>query len=81
MTSLGRTLASLCLCTWVTSWFSKSPEEHAEHLRLVLQLLLEHELYTKRAKCTFNQPELEFLGHIVGSEGPGQRDVKVSHQI
>jgi len=48
--------------------FSKSPEEHAEHLRLVLQLLLEHELYTKRAKCTCNEPELEFLGHIVGSE-------------
>ncbi len=49
--------------------FSKSPEEHAEHLRLVLQRLREHELYAKRSKCTFNRPELEFLGHIVGSEG------------
>ena len=49
--------------------FSKSPEEHAEHLRLVLQHLREHELYAKRAKCAFNQPELEFMGHVVGSEG------------
>ena len=31
--------------------FSKSAEEHAEHLRLVLQLLREHELYAKRSKC------------------------------
>ncbi len=38
--------------------FSKSPEEHAEHLRL----LHVHDLYAKRAKSTFNQPELEFLG-------------------
>ena len=49
--------------------FSKSPEERAEHLRLVLQRLREHDLYAKRAKCTFNQPELELLGHVVGSEG------------
>ena len=43
--------------------------EHAEHLRLVLQRLRDHELYAKRAKCSFNPPELEFLGHIVGSDG------------
>ena len=49
--------------------FSKSAEEHAEHLQLVLQRLRESELYAKRSKCLFNQPELEFLGHIVGSEG------------
>ena len=51
---------------------SKSAEEHAEHaehLRLLLQLLREHELYAKRSKCLFNQPELEFLGHVVGCEG------------
>ena len=44
-------------------------KEHAEHLRLVLQCLREHQLYAKRSKCLFNQPELEFLGHIVGNEG------------
>ena len=49
--------------------FSKSADKHAEHLRLVLQRLREHELYAKRSKCLFNQPELEFLGHVVGCEG------------
>ena len=49
--------------------FSKSPEEHAEHLRLVLQLLREHSLCAKRPKCHLNAPELEFLGHVVGADG------------
>jgi hypothetical protein len=33
--------------------FSKTKEEHAEHLRLVLQKLREHQLYAKRSKCEF----------------------------
>ena len=33
--------------------FSKTEEEHDEHLRLVLQKLREHKLYAKRSKCKF----------------------------
>ena len=33
--------------------FSKTKEEHAEHLRLILQKLREHKLYAKRSKCEF----------------------------
>jgi hypothetical protein len=33
--------------------FSKNEEEHAEHLRLVLQKHREHKLYAKRSKCEF----------------------------
>jgi hypothetical protein len=33
--------------------FSKTEEEHVEHLRLVLQKLREHQLYAKRSKCEF----------------------------
>ena len=47
--------------------FSKSPEEHAEHLEIVL--LREHTLFAKRSKCQFNTAELDFLGHVVGAEG------------
>ena len=36
--------------------FSKTPEEHTEHLRLVLQRLREHELFAKRRKFAFNEP-------------------------
>ena len=33
--------------------FSKNEEEHAEHLRIVLQRLREHKLYAKFSKCDF----------------------------
>jgi hypothetical protein len=33
--------------------YSKTEEEHAEHLRLVLEVLREHQLYAKLSKCEF----------------------------
>ena len=33
--------------------YSRSEEEHAMHLRLVLQTLREHQLYAKFSKCEF----------------------------
>ena len=49
--------------------YSKDQAEHYRHLQVVLQLLREHELYANLAKCKFVQPELHFLGHIVGAQG------------
>jgi hypothetical protein len=49
--------------------FSKNEEEHAEHLRLVLQKLREHKLYAKRSKCEFWLKEVSFLGHVVSNGG------------
>jgi hypothetical protein len=49
--------------------FSKTKEEHAEHLRLVLQKLREHQLYAKRSKCEFWLKEVFFLGHVVSNGG------------
>ena len=49
--------------------FSKTAEEHVEHVRIVLGLLRKHRLYAKLAKCTFMQSELKFLGQIVGAQG------------
>jgi len=33
--------------------FSKTKEEHAEHIRIVLQKLRDHRLYAKFSKCEF----------------------------
>ena len=49
--------------------YSKDQAEHYRHLQIVLQLLREHELYANLAKCKFVQPELHFLGHVVGAQG------------
>jgi hypothetical protein len=49
--------------------YSKSMEEYEEHLRIVLQQLREHQLYTKFSKCKFWIKEVPFLGHVVSPEG------------
>jgi hypothetical protein len=42
--------------------YSRSREEHAEHLRAVLQTLREHQLYVKFSKCEFWLDRVAFLG-------------------
>lgn len=49
--------------------FSKTKEEHVLHIREVLETLCEHKLYAKLKKCTFMTDHVEYLGHIVSSEG------------
>ena len=49
--------------------YSKNKEEHAEHLRVVLQRLREHKLYVKFSKCDFWLTEVQFLGHIISKDG------------
>ena len=49
--------------------YSKSREEHAEHLRVVLNTLATHKLYAKFRKCDFWMEKVHFLGHVVSKEG------------
>jgi len=49
--------------------YSKNEEEHAEHLRIVLQHLKEHKLYAKFSKCDFWLKEVQLLGHIISENG------------
>jgi hypothetical protein len=49
--------------------YSKSKEEHEHHLRLVLQVLREHQLYAKLSKCSFYQDKIHYLGHIISKQG------------
>ena len=49
--------------------YSRSEEEHAMHLRLVLQTLREHQLYVKFSKCEFWLDQVAFLGHVVSKDG------------
>ena len=49
--------------------YSKSKEDHEEHLRIVLQTLREKELYAKLNKCNFWLEQISFLGHVVSKDG------------
>jgi hypothetical protein len=49
--------------------YSKSEEEHENHLRMVLQVLRENQLYEKLSKCSFYQNIIHYLGHIIYEEG------------
>lgn len=49
--------------------FSRSLEEHLDHLRQVLDILRTHSFYAKLSKCSFAQPEVDFLGHVLGKDG------------
>jgi hypothetical protein len=49
--------------------YSKNEEEHAQHLRVVLTRLREHQLYAKFSKCAFWLEEIQFLGHVLSAKG------------
>eukprot|EP00253_Pinus_taeda_P028842 PITA_28842 len=49
--------------------YSRTVEEHQEHLRKVLQTLREHQLYAKFSKCDFFKEEIQYLGHVISKEG------------
>ena len=48
--------------------YSKTHEKHEQHLRIVLQILREHQLYAKFSKCEFWLEKVSFLGHIISKD-------------
>jgi hypothetical protein len=49
--------------------YSKSEEEHAQHIWIILQWLHDHQLYAKFSKCAFWLKEAPFLEHVISVEG------------
>ena len=49
--------------------YYKNVKEHANHLRIVLQRLRDHQLYIKFSKCEFWLDNMKFLGHTIFSQG------------
>jgi hypothetical protein len=45
--------------------YSRSEEEHEEHLHLALHKLRENRLYAKLSKCEFWMKQVAFLGHVI----------------
>jgi hypothetical protein len=49
--------------------YSNSKEDHEQHMRMVLKVLREHQLYAKLSKCSFYQKKIHYLGHIISKDG------------
>ncbi|GKA49439.1 putative reverse transcriptase domain-containing protein [Tanacetum coccineum] len=49
--------------------YSKSRKEHEGHLKLILRLPKKEELYAKFSKCDFWLSKVQFLSHVIDSEG------------
>ncbi|GJW40108.1 putative reverse transcriptase domain-containing protein [Tanacetum coccineum] len=49
--------------------YSRNKEEHANHLRIILELLKKEKLYAKFSKCDFWIHIVQFLGHLIDSQG------------
>ncbi|GJR51727.1 putative reverse transcriptase domain-containing protein [Tanacetum coccineum] len=49
--------------------YSRNKEEREEHLKVILELLKKEELYTKFSKCEFWIRKVQFLRHVIDSQG------------
>jgi hypothetical protein len=61
--------------------YSRTPQEHGEHLRIVLSILQEKQLFAKLSKCEFWMNEVRFLGHVISQGGVSVDPSKVEAVI
>ncbi|GJV53467.1 putative reverse transcriptase domain-containing protein [Tanacetum coccineum] len=49
--------------------YSRRKKEYEENLKLILELLIKDELYAKFSKCELWLLKVQFLGHVIDSQG------------
>jgi len=49
--------------------YSKTLEEHVQHVRTILKKLIKHKLVAKMSKCELHKLKISFLGHVVSKDG------------
>ena len=57
--------------------YSQLEVEHEDHLRIILQLLRDHQLHAKFSKCEFWLTEVGFLGHVLSASSVSMDPGKV----
>jgi hypothetical protein len=57
--------------------FSADPSDHDRHVHLVLECLIKHDLVVCPVKCSFDLTQIDFLGHIISTDGIHMDPAKV----
>jgi len=57
--------------------YSASWAEHLSHIRAVLSVLRENQLFLKRSKCSFGETSVAYLGHVISAQGVAMDTSKV----
>jgi hypothetical protein len=58
--------------------YSKTWEEHLQHVDQILSIMEEQSLYAKESKCEFGMTEVLYLGHIIGAKGVQVHQEKIT---
>jgi hypothetical protein len=61
--------------------YSRTLDDHVQHIRLVLQTLLQHKLFLKFKKCAFAQQNIEYLGHVISNDGVSTDPSKIDAMV
>ena len=77
--TLGPMLSKFC-CVYLDDIlvYSRSVEEHSDHLAQVLQALSDAKLFARQEKCAFGLRSVDFLGHVVSGSGIAMDPGKIS---
>jgi hypothetical protein len=49
--------------------YSANVNDHLIHLKTTLEVLRAHQMFAKKSKCRFGCSEIEYLGHLISTEG------------
>ena len=47
--------------------YSSEPQEHDQHMHLILERLKAYRLYVKLSKCEFDKEQVDFLGYVIST--------------
>ncbi|GJX81501.1 RNA-directed DNA polymerase, eukaryota, reverse transcriptase zinc-binding domain protein [Tanacetum coccineum] len=53
-------------------------EDHALHLKSMLEIMRHHKLYAKRSKCVFGTDKVEYMGHVISTIGVSTNPGKIT---
>lgn len=57
--------------------YSQSWADHLLHIRAVFEALQQHALFLKKSKCSFGEPSVGYLGHVISAQGVSMDESKI----